>query len=90
MAGMERWEAAVNRLIVTDDPLGFDVGRRVRFSAPRCPAEQDDFTIIATQRICDNSIAYRVVGDAEQIKAGRPARPEEVYFIEEGAFFIDA
>jgi len=65
-------------LITSDDELSRNIGRRCVFIHPTCPAEFDIFTICAVQRLFDGTRAYRVVGDKDEHRFGRPARPEEI------------
>ena len=63
---------------VGETPLHKDVGLRCRFKHPECPAERDGFTIVAVQRSWDGRIVYRVVGDDDLHRFGRPACPENI------------
>lgn len=67
---------------VEDNPLFEDIGLRVRFIAPRCPIEEEDFTIIGVQRDYKKQLCYRVCEDSDtKYRFGRPAHPNQIYFI---------
>jgi hypothetical protein len=68
---------------VDANDLDADVGRRCRIKNARWPAEHDTFTVTATQTIYDGTLAYRIVGDKDVWRFGRPARPEEIEFLAE-------
>lgn len=64
-----------------DSELAKNIGRRCVFINPLCHAEFDMFTICAIQKMYDGSLAYRVVGDKDEARFGRTARPNEIKFI---------
>lgn len=61
--------------------LSEDIGLRCRFINPRCPAEQDDFTITAIQKNYRGDLCYRVVGDTDSHSFGCVAHPSDVEII---------
>lgn len=61
--------------------LDADIGRRCVITDPRCPAEQDTFTVATTQKNYRGDVVYRLVGDADFHKFGRPCDPARVRFI---------
>lgn len=68
-------------IFLNDSELSKNIGRRCVFMDPTCPAEFDIFTICAVQKLYDNTTAYRVVGDKDEHRFGRPARQEKIKFI---------
>jgi hypothetical protein len=68
-------------LFTSDKEMSQNIGRRCRFVSPSCHAEFDMFTVCAVQTIYDGSLAYRVVGDKDNRRFGRPARANEIKFL---------
>lgn len=69
-------------LLVPDTELDRNIGRRCVFINPSCPAEAiDTFTVCGVQALFDGSLAYRVVGDLDTYRWGRPAKPHDIRFM---------
>jgi hypothetical protein len=87
-------QAAINKMAQFNTELDQHIGRRVRFKSPTCMAEKEEFEIRHIQKDYAGNLCYNVIGTTElemgpdwigsaNHQLGRPAQPDEVYFVDE-------